>query len=413
MRRVQYIITLLLVGVLMLGAIAPVTAASQTPSAEGTPAPEVDSGPKFILRPIDGQDGGFFTVQAKPGTTTDLTAVLGNAGTQPIDLRTFSSDAVNLVNGGFGIKEEEDTRTGPTTWIDWEAETFSFEPGEGIERTFSVTIPEDTPPGQYIAGISLQTAEPIEIQGSTMFNQIIRKAVAVFIVVEGDTTASFELGEPEIVTTTGGSRLEVPVTNSGDVLVKPAGAVTLTTADGREVFSADIAMGSVYANLEGTLLAIPLDNSLAGQEYELSLNLVDEATGVEATLEPQQILFTGEIPEEAPLQLAQSAIVPMPDAQDPVYASVDLTITNTGEVLSNANVVLHVYHDGTPVEDFALGTNMTIANGETPISQRYIPADGFSGGEWTFELSIEAVTPQTNATTVMLDQPLTDSIVVP
>lgn len=412
MQRAKYILTVLLTSMLLIGAMAPLAVAGQSPSA-ATPTPEVDAGPKFLLRPIDGQDGGFFTVRAEAGTTTELVAVLGNAGTEPIDLHTFSSDAITLVNGGFGVTEEEEERTGATTWMDWPSETFAFEPGEGIERTFTVTIPEDAAPGQYIAGISLQTAEPLEIEGSTMFNQIIRKAVAVFIIVEGDTTTSFELGEPEIITTRGGSRLEVPVNNTGDVLVKPIGMVTLTNTDGREVFSADVSMGSVYANLEGTLLAIPLDTSLAGQDYELALDLTDESSGIEVSLEPQTIAFTGEIPEEAPVQIVQSAIEPMPEADDPVYANVDLTITNTGEVLNNANVVLHVHHDGELVEEFMLGSNMIIATGETAISQRYIPAEGFSSGEWTFTLSIETVTTQTNATTLVLDQPLTDSIEIP
>ena len=412
MQHLKHILTVLLLGMLLIGTLVPSTAASQTPSASDTATPAADAGPQFVLRPIDGQDGGYFTVEAKPGTTTELVAVLGNAGTEPIDLRTFSSDAVVLVNGGFGVKEEEEERTGPTTWIDWPAETFTFEPGQGIERSFTVTVPEDAEPGQYIAGISLQTAEPIAIEGSTMFNQIIRKAVAVFIIVEGETTTLYELGEPQILTSTGGSRLEVPVVNTGDVLVKPMGTVTLTNADGDEVFSADVAMGSVYARMD-TVLAIPLDNSLAGQEYELSLELVDEASGVTATVGPQQILFSGDIPEEAPVQISQAAVVPMPDANDPVYANVDLTIANTGDAISNANVMLHVYSDGELVEDFALGTNMNLANGDTQISQRYIPAEGFSSGEWTFSISIESMTAQTNATTVVVDQLLPDTITIP
>lgn len=410
MQRAKSMLSVLLTVMLLFGALTPFTAAQGTPDASGTP--EVDTTPRFVLRPVDAQDGSFFTVNAQAGTTTELTAVLGNVGEIPLDLRTYAADAVVLVNGGFGLEDEDAERTGASTWIDWEAETFAFEPGDGVERPFTVTIPEDTAPGEYIAGISLQTAEPLEIEGSTMFNQIIRKVVAVFIVVEGETTASFELGEPEIITTTGGSRLEVPVTNSGDVLVRPEGTVILTNDEGREVFSANISMSSVYAGFD-TVMAIPLDPTLAGNEYEISLQVADEDKGVEASIDSQTVLFSGEIPEEAPVQIAESAIEPMPDANDPVYASVDLTIINTGGVLNNANVVLHVHHDGELVEEFSLGSNMNIANGETAISQRYIPADGFASGEWTFTLSLETVSPETNATTLVLEESLTDTISIP
>lgn len=412
MRQSHYIITWILASILLIGAMAPAGASSQTPSTDGTPAVDLDSGPKFVLRPHDGQDGEFFTVQAQPGTTTELKAVLGNAGTESITLSTFTSDAVVLVNGGFGVKEEEDEQTPPTTWIDWPSETFTFEAGEGIERDFTVTIPEDAAPGEYIAGISLQTADPIEIEGSSMFNQIIRKAVAVFIIVEGDTSTSFELGDPEILTTPGGSRLEVPVINSGDVLVRPEGTIALTTDEGTEVFRADIAMGSVYARMD-TLLSIPLDGTLAGSEYELSLDLQDANSEAQASLEPQAVLFSGDIVAEAPVQISDSMIEPMPDAADPVYAEIDVTLDNTGEPLTNANVILHVFHNGELVEDFNLGSNMNIGFGETSINQRYIPADGFSSGEWSFTISIETVTPQANATTQVLNEPLPDIISIP
>lgn len=411
MYRAKLFLNVLLTSMLLIGAIAPTASVAQsTPDANATP--EVDTTPRFVLRPSDAQDGSYFTVNARAGSTTELTATIGNVGEVPLDLRTFASDAVVLVNGGFGVKDEDAEQTGPTTWIDWEAETYSFDPGEGIERDFTVTIPEGTAPGEYIAGISIQTAEPIEIEGSTMFDQIIRKAVAVFIIVEGDTTASYELGVPEIVTTSGGSRLEVPVSNTGDVLVKPAGTIVLTDVEGREVFSTDISMGSVYAGFD-TVLAVPLDSSLAGQEYELQLKVTDESSGITADIESETIVFSGKVAEEAPLQIAQSSVAPMPDAGEPIYASVDFTIANTGGVLNNANVVLHVQHDGELVEDFSLGSAMNIGSGETEISQRYIPADGFSSGEWSFTLSIETVDPQSGATTLVLEVPLSDAIIVP
>ena len=113
------------------------------------------------------------------------------------------------------------------------------------------------------------------------------------------------------------------------------------------------------------------------------------------------------------MQIAQSAIAPMPDADEPVYANVDLTITNTGAVLPNADIVLHVYHEGELVEDFNLGSNMNMSGGETEISQRYIPADGFASGEWSFTVSIQTVDPQSGATTLVVEMPLPDTVSVP
>jgi hypothetical protein len=75
------------------------------------------------------------------------------------------------------------TQTGTTTWLDYPAETLDLDPGRKVERDFTVTIPDDTPPGQYITGIVLQTAEPIAVGESTMLRQNIVKAIAVFITI--------------------------------------------------------------------------------------------------------------------------------------------------------------------------------------------------------------------------------------
>ena len=361
---------------------------------------------------IDGQDGGYFTVNATPGSTTELVAVLGNAGDQPVELRTFASNAVTLVNGGFGVEDEDSEPEGPTTWLNYSTETYEFGPNEGIERSFTVTVPEDTAPGEYITGISLQTAEPVEIPGSTMFNQIIRKSIAVFIIVEGETTAGFDLGTPEILTTTEGGQLNIPVTNTGDVLVRPSGTVTLTNAEGEEVFSAELTMGSVYANMD-TLLSIPLEPTLAGEEYDIDVSLSDEASGTTADLEEPGIAYSGEIPESAPVQLQAGTVNAMPDEAEPVYAEVDLNLLVESEPITNANVVLHVYRDGELVEDFSLSSNTTIATGESNINQRYIPADGFDSGEWSFAISIERMDRQTGSVTTLVTYPLEDSITIP
>ena len=169
---------MLLVALMSLQSLSALLAASQTPSVDSAPTPA--SSPRFVLRPVDGQDSGYFTVNATPGSTTELVAELGNAGDEPIELRTFASNTLTLVNGGFRVEDEESEPEGATTWLDYSPETYNFGPEEGIERSFTVTVPEGTAPGQYITGISLQTAEPVEIPGSEMFNQIIRKSIAVF-----------------------------------------------------------------------------------------------------------------------------------------------------------------------------------------------------------------------------------------
>lgn len=256
------------------------TSSASTP-APGTPA--VDAGPVFVIHPAGGVDGDYFTLEAEAGTTNELTVVLGNADEEPMDLRTYASDAVPATNGGFAIADETTQGTGTVTWLDYPAETFSFEPGTGIERRFTVNVPEGTPPGQYIAGLALQTADPIAVEGSDLFNQIIRKAVAVFIIVPGPETPGYSLGTPELLNDGRVPQITIPVENSGNVLVKPRGTLTLRDATGAEVLSAPIAMGSIYAGTTVSL-SIGIQTPVPNGQYSVSVELMDDATETTASL---------------------------------------------------------------------------------------------------------------------------------
>ncbi|HVL25591.1 MAG TPA: DUF916 domain-containing protein [Thermomicrobiales bacterium] len=149
-------ISTLLVALLAMAAAAfpGMAAAQSTPAA--TPPP--DTGPRFVLRPADDVDGSYFTVEAEAGSTQTLKVVLGNADDEPLTLRTFAADAFTLVNGGFGVQEEDVEPVGTATWLEYEAETVTLEPGKGMEKAFTLTVPADAAPGQYIAGVVLQTA---------------------------------------------------------------------------------------------------------------------------------------------------------------------------------------------------------------------------------------------------------------
>lgn len=403
-------VRLLFAMVLLLCGVLPTLASAQSAPSTPEATPEPARGVAFVLRPAEGPDGAYFTVEAEPGSTHTLTAVLGNVDDEPLSLRTYASDAFTLVNGGFGIREEDEPREGVSTWIDYEPETFDFAPGEGVERTFTVTVPEDASPGEYIAGIALQTAEPLEIEGSSMFNQIVRKSVAVFILVPGETTPAIELGEPEVASGVVGNRVVVPVSNTGNVLVRPDGDIVLTGADGNEAFRQQLAMGAIYAGTE-TTLEVPLPAALPEGEYEVSVQLADEATGAQASVEPTTLALSRDT-AEAPLEVTSATVTPMPSTDDVQFASVAITVENRELPVEGVRVVLNVQRDGQPVEDFVLSSSVTLQQGETVIEQRYIPLEGWSAGEWTFGVTLASTDPQSGAEAVLLEVPVDGTITV-
>jgi hypothetical protein len=396
----------LLIGILPSGA-----AGQATPEATpgSTPLPEM--GPSFVLRPADDVDGAYITVEAEAGTTHTIGVVLGNADDEPLTLRTYDADAFTLVNGGFGAYDEDVPQSGTATWIDYAAETLTLESTQGVERELTVTIPADTPPGQYIAGIVLETAAPIAIEGSAMFDQIVRKSMAVFIIVPGETTPGFELGAPEIQTSVAGERLVVPVENTGNVLVKPAGELSLIDDSGAEVFTQQIAMGSVYAGME-TTLELPLPRALPEGDYDVSLRLDDVETSAGASIESETVVLARGDENTAPLAISAASVTPMPSADDVQFAAISLTIENHDVPVEGVRVVLAVERDGEPVEEFPLASAVTLQQGETSMEQRYIPIEGWSPGEWTFAVTLHATDPRTGSESTLLTMEIDDTITV-
>lgn len=383
-----------------LSSVLPVVALQEDASQQGTPT--VDAGPSFVIRPLDGVDGDFFTLEAEAGTTNELTVVLGNADDEPLELLTYVGDVVPMTNGGFAIAEPDVPVTGPATWIDYPSDTLDFAPGEGVERTFKVTIPDDAEPGQYIAGISLQTAEPIAVEGSSLFNQIIRKTIAVFIIVPGEQTPAYDLGEPEIVPGTRRAQIMIPVNNTGNVLVKPRGELRLSNAAGETVLTAPIAMGSVYAGTTAPL-AVSVPGSVPVGDYVLSVDLRDEATGVTASITESTVAITEA--EDVTEQFSIAGTVTLaPDTDKPVFADVNAEITNAGEAVEGAEVVLDVSRDGELVESYPLVPALNLPQDTTTsVSQRYVPVTGWEPGLWSFVLRVNVVDGGTSTTVATVD----------
>jgi hypothetical protein len=80
-----------------------------------------------------------------------------------------------------------------------------------------------------------------------------------------------------------------------------------------------------------------------------------------------------------------------PNAEPVQFAEVSATIVNNGSNIPTANVTLNVQRDGEVVESYPLARNQALPRGETAISERYIPADGWEQGTYTFQLIISSV----------------------
>jgi hypothetical protein len=365
--------------------------ATQTSSAATPATPAVPAGVvAYEFYPKGGRLGDYFHPTIKAGETQQLTVVIANTGTVNFEGRTFPANAYSGTNGGFAVADDGTTPKGVTLWLDYPDKAYTIKPGRGVERTFSITVPADASPGQYITAIVLEN-KPRPVKGSDVFEQVIRFPMPIFITVPGPVEPAFRVGDITMASAAKYARLEIQIANTGNVRVRPAGTVTVSDADGHKLYSATVAMGSVYAR-DKTSLQVDLP-PLAEGKYEVSVGLKDPDTKVTASGMATVTVTTPATPASLPsVQVGAATANPIPDADHIQFLDIKATISNTGEALANVKVVLHTVKDGKVVEDYALNSSLSVPNGQTEIEARYLPATGWTSGDWSFTLSVEAVT---------------------
>lgn len=386
-------------------------AAGQDVIVSGTPeaTQAASSAPRFALVALDEEKTGRFSdVEIAPGDSRQLTVAVVNVGEVHAHLRTYKANALVSINGGFVSDEETTAPVGSTAWIDYPTVELELGPGEQRDIAFTVSVPDDAVPGQYISGLVVETTGALEIAGGGTLDQVLAYSISIGILVPGELTYGFELGEPDVIQSAGSQAIQVPVMNTGTYLLRPSGEIILQQ-DGEVVLRSSVEMGSVYAGLSTELEIILPDQMLPG-DYELSLDLRDERSGSEASLESVHITVS-EPADPKGVSVLSAAI--QPNAEEIVFASIDVTLNNGGQQIPASNVTLDVMRDGELVESAPLATNQILLSGENRITDRYIPEEMWESGTYTFSIKVSAVDPNGGRETVLLDEELDATIVVP
>lgn len=252
--------------------------------------------PAIGLVAVD-EDGPFFDLQMDPGESRQLEVELSNGGHSEVLARTYAADAYSIINGGFGAELFDEEPSGTTLWVDYGTRELTLPPGEGLVIEFTVSVPADAVPGEYITSVVAENSEPYrdpDAGEGIQFDQVNRTAIAVAIDVPGPRQPSLEIGAIGHKAAAGMSFVTFEIANTGNVHLKPAGEFTLRDAAGEPIATYQPAMDSVYAGTE-TLLEAPLSADLAPGDYCAELSLADEASG--AADETECLPFTVAAPD--------------------------------------------------------------------------------------------------------------------
>lgn len=252
------------------------------------PAAAADEAPRLGLTPV-GHDGTFFTLTLEPGASRQLEVEAANFGDTEVRARTYAANVYSIVNGGFGADLFGEEPTGTTTWLDYPTQEMTLGPRDAQVINFDVTVPDDTPPGEYVAALVIENVDPVRGSGSVAIDQVNRSAIAVAIDVPGPRRPALAIGVVGHEVAGERSVVTFDVSNPGNVHLKPTGRFRLVDADGSELSSAELTMDSVYAGTS-TILEAPLAGRLPAGEYCAELALSDPET--DASAEARCLAFT-------------------------------------------------------------------------------------------------------------------------
>ena len=266
-------------------------------------APAWGQTPELGIRPVD-QTGSFFELTMTPGEQRDLAVELANHGEAAVSARTYRADVYSIINGGFGARLHPDPDTGTTLWLNYAEDVLELGPGNGVTRTFSVTVPADAAVGEHITSLVIENEDPVRGSGNVAVDQVVRQAIAVVITVPGPAAPALEIQEANHALAAGTSVVAVGVANTGNVRLEPAGEVVVTDSGGQEVSRTTVAMDSVYA---GTVTSVeaPQQRLLEPGRYSVRIALEYEGGRVEA----DSLALVVPVVEELPTLTPEGALV--------------------------------------------------------------------------------------------------------
>lgn len=216
---------------LLAAALLPAPAAAEEappPAAwEVLPAPD-DDGPRQA-----------FELTLDPGQTHEDTVLVRNRGAEEITVDVWATDAVTTPSGDLGLLLAEDTPRFAGAWITPGTASVTLEPGEERAVPFTVAVPANEQPGDYVAGVVVSMPREETTSAGERVLVEARVASRVYLRVPGDLAPALAVSDLTLTRDapwwnfwSGDTRVDFTVANEGNARLSPQSAVTLSSPFG-------------------------------------------------------------------------------------------------------------------------------------------------------------------------------------
>ena len=168
---------------------APAGAAAPT----GAAGPTTFSVSPAYPSPTDPLSRSYFRPVVSAGSSVVESVAVVDTGERPVQLLVYPVDGLTATTSGTVYADRSDPRTRAGTWVTAAQSSLTVLPHHQVLVSFRVDVPADATPGDHVAGIAFEDANPTTSAGLSI-TEVIRSAADWLMT--GPITISGFIGSP-------------------------------------------------------------------------------------------------------------------------------------------------------------------------------------------------------------------------
>ncbi|WP_431033815.1 WxL protein peptidoglycan domain-containing protein [Streptomyces sp. P6-2-1] len=112
-----------------------------------------------------GADRSSYSYGVNPGGHVEDAMVVANRGKKPLTLTVYASDGFTTDTGTLDLLPAGKKSVGVGAWLRTDSAKITVRPGKKAEIPFTVTVPREATPGDYVGGLLTSLKQPDDAEG--------------------------------------------------------------------------------------------------------------------------------------------------------------------------------------------------------------------------------------------------------
>jgi hypothetical protein len=178
-----------------------------------------------------GDDRSSYTYTVNPGGQVKDAMVVANRSTSPLRLALYAADGYTTDTGQLDLLTKDKKSVGIGAWVHADRDSVVIKPGRTAEIPFTVTVPGNVTPGDYVGGILTSLKQSDEAQG---INVDRRLGIRVKLRVSGELKPKLAVEDLHVDYTgsanpfaTGDATVTYTIHNTGNALLSARQTVSV------------------------------------------------------------------------------------------------------------------------------------------------------------------------------------------